>query len=196
MVRQAHHERIITQETLITSAMCHLPYNKIMAVKKDAVSKNLALTPSVEEGPYYTYGSPERTNITQAGTPGQKLVVEGRVLDKKGQPIAHAWLDFWQADGKGQYDNDGFNLRGHQFADKEGRYHLETVRPFVYAGRTAHIHAKVRANESSPILTVQLYFPGEKRNATDPLFEKLAVMDVADTAEGQKATFDFVVEMG
>jgi hypothetical protein len=41
---------------------------------------------------------------------------------------------------------------------------------------------------------VQLYFRGDNKNATDSLFEKRTVMDVKDTAEGQRATFDFVVE--
>ncbi len=129
------------------------------AVRKTA-SKFLALTPSVEEGPYYKGGSPERNNIVEKGTPGQKLIVEGQVLDTQGKAIAHAWLDFWQADGKGFYDNRGYNLRGHQFANKAGRYRLETVRPFMYAGRTPHIHVKVRANEKSPMLTTQLFLPG------------------------------------
>ncbi len=116
------------------------------------------------------------------------------MLDTHGQPIAHVWLDFWQADDNGRYDNQGYNLRGHQYTDKDGRYRLETVRPREYSFRSPHIHAKVKANEKAPVLTVQLYFPDEKRNATDPLFEKRAVMDVKDTSEGQKATFDFVME--
>jgi protocatechuate 3,4-dioxygenase beta subunit len=154
----------------------------------------LPLTPPVEEGPYYTPGSPERTKIADKGTPGTKLVVEGRVLDTHGRPIPHAWLDFWQANGKGRYDNQGYSLRGHQYTDKEGRYRLETVRPTEYSFRSPHIHAKVRANEKAPVLTIQLYFPDEKRNATDPIFEKGTVMDVKDTPDGQKATFNFVVE--
>jgi protocatechuate 3,4-dioxygenase beta subunit len=156
--------------------------------------RKLPLTPPVDEGPYYTPGSPERRAIAGKGTAGTKLVVEGRVMDKDGRPIAHAWLDFWQADGSGQYDNKGYNLRGHQYADKDGKYRLETVRPMDYMMRAPHVHAKVRAKESSPILTVQLYFPGEKKNTTDSFFEKRTLMDVKDTTEGQKATFDFVVE--
>ncbi len=163
---------------------------------KTQSERKLPLTPPVDEGPYYTPGSPERTSIAEKGTPGIKLVVEGKVLDRNGRPIAQAWLDFWQADGEGTYDNQGFNLRGHQHADKNGRYHLETVRPMDYMMRAPHIHAKVRAKETAPVLTVQLFFPGEKKNATDPLFEKRTVMDVKDTPDGQKATFDFVVERG
>ncbi len=157
-------------------------------------SKKLNVTASVEEGPYYKPGSPERTNIVESGTVGTRLVVEGRVLDRSGNPVAHAWLDFWHADGIGQYDNAGFNLRGHQYTDKNGRYHLETIRPLEYLFRAAHVHAKVRANENSPVLTTQLFFPGDERNKTDPIFESLTVMDVVDTAEGQKANFDFVID--
>jgi len=166
-----------------------------MSAKKNTIEGRLELTPAVEEGPYYTPGSPERKTIAEKGTPGTKLVVEGRVLDSNGRPIPHAWVDFWHADGHGRYDNEGYNLRGHQYTDKDGRYHLETVRPLEYLFRAAHIHAKVRAKENSPVLTIQLFFPGEKKNTTDPIFEKLTVMDVKDTPDGQKATFDFVVEI-
>jgi protocatechuate 3,4-dioxygenase beta subunit len=162
---------------------------------KPKIKRELRLTPAVEEGPYYKTGSPERTKIAGKGTPGSKMVVEGRVLDQNGQPVPHAWVDFWQANGRGRYDNKDYNLRGHQYTDKEGRYRLETVRPIEYAFRTPHIHAKVRATEKSPVLTIQLYFPGEKRNASDPLFEKGTVMGIKDTPEGQRATFNFVVKV-
>ncbi len=162
---------------------------------RKTTERKLPLTPSVEEGPYYTPGSPERNAIAGKGTYGIKLVVEGRVLDKNGNPIPHAWIDFWQADGRGRYDNEGYNLRSHQYTDKNGRYHLETVKPLGYTMRAPHVHAKVRANEKSPLLTVQLFFPDEKKNPADPIFEKRTVMDVKDTREGQKATFDFVVEV-
>ncbi|OGO43683.1 MAG: hypothetical protein A2137_08120 [Chloroflexi bacterium RBG_16_58_8] len=70
------------------------------------------------------------------------------------------------------------------------------MRPLEYLFRSPHIHVKVRASEGSPTLTSQLFFPGEERNTTDPIFEKLTVMDVRDVPGGQKATFDFVVETG
>jgi protocatechuate 3,4-dioxygenase beta subunit len=164
-----------------------------MSNKKNTGTK-LPLTAAVEEGPYYKSGSPERRSIVEPGTAGSSLILEGRVLDTSGKPIPHAWLDFWHADGRGVYDNAGFNMRGHQYADKDGRYHLETVRPYEYMFRAAHVHVKVRAAANTPILTSQLFFPGEAKNATDPLFEKLTVVDVKDIGGGQKATFDFVVE--
>jgi protocatechuate 3,4-dioxygenase beta subunit len=150
-------------------------------------------TPSLEEGPFYKTGSPERTSIAERGTVGSKLVVEGYVFDRNCQPIAKAWLDFWQADGSGAYDNAGYNLRGHQYTDENGHYHLETVRPVEYGPRTAHIHAEVRANDDSPVLTVQLFLPGEKRNQTDPIFDGSLIMNIVDAGGGEKATFNFVL---
>lgn len=167
-----------------------------MPAKKKVTERKLDLTSSVEEGPYYKRDSPERTAIAAPDTPGRKLIVEGRVLDRQGRPIARAWLDFWHANGNGVYDNAGYNLRGHQYTDKNGCYHLETVRPKGYLFRAPHIHAKVRANDNSPVLTTQLFFPGEKKNGTDSIFEKSTVMDVQDRPDGQKATFDFVVNIG
>jgi protocatechuate 3,4-dioxygenase beta subunit len=159
------------------------------------ISKHkLDLTPAVEEGPYYTPGSPERDSIVEKGTPGSKLILEGRVLDIQGNPIPHAWLDFWHANGHGEYDNKGYNLRGHQYSDKNGRYKLETVRPYEYLMRAAHIHVKVRANDKAPILTTQLFFPDEKKNATDYLFEKGTVVKIEGNKDKQVARFDFVVE--
>jgi protocatechuate 3,4-dioxygenase beta subunit len=157
--------------------------------------KNLIeLTAPVEEGPYYKTGSPERYSIAAPGTSGSKLVLEGRVIDIKGQPIPGAWLDFWHADGNGIYDNDGFNLRGHQYSDENGYYRLETIQPKDYEIRAAHVHAKVRANENSPVLTTQLFFPGEPKNRTDPIFQEKTLMNVAEMQDGHHATFDFVVE--
>ena len=165
-----------------------------MLARKDITEGKLELTPYVEEGPYYKPGSPERIAIARKGTPGTKLIVQGRVLDKDGNPISRAWIDFWHADGKGNYDNDGFNLRGHQYTDENGRYRLETVRPHEYLFRAAHVHAKVRANENSPVLTVQLFFPDERKNTTDPIFNLETVMNVAEMRDSQHARFDFVVE--
>lgn len=155
---------------------------------------NGRLTPSLAEGPFYKPGSPERNSIAEPGTAGRRLVVEGYVFDRNCRPIKNAWLDFWQADGRGAYDNTGYNLRGHQHTDKNGRYHLETVRPVEYGSRTAHIHAKVRANSKSPVLTVQLFFPGERRNQGDSIFDSSLVMNVIDAGGGEKAAYNFVLD--
>jgi protocatechuate 3,4-dioxygenase beta subunit len=151
-------------------------------------------TPSQTEGPYYKPGSPERTSLREPGLPGTPLTITGYVFSTTCQPVAHAWLDFWQADSNGNYDNTGFKLRGHQFTDQQGRYHLETVVPGEYPGRTRHIHVKVQA-PGQPVLTTQLYFPGESRNTSDSIFSPELLMQVQSTSDGQTATFNFVLAL-
>ncbi|NUQ84923.1 MAG: intradiol ring-cleavage dioxygenase [Anaerolineales bacterium] len=117
------------------------------------------LTPSQTEGPYYTPDTPERNSLLEEGMPGESLLLIGYVLDQNCNPIPRAWLDFWQADSTGEYDNAGYTLRGHQFTDEQGRYFLETVMPGLYSSRPIrHIHVKVQP-PGGQILTSQLYFP-------------------------------------
>ena len=64
--------------------------------------------------------------------------------------------------------------------------------PGVYSGRTRHFHVKVRAS-GAPLLTTQLYFPGEPANARDPIYRPELVMDLRDDPQGKQAKFTFVV---
>ena len=143
------------------------------------------------EGPYFTSNSPERTSIVQ-GAQGTTLTITGRVLSTACQPVARAKLDFWQADAAGAYDNSGYRLRGHQYTDDNGRFVLETIVPGLYPGRTRHIHVKAQAPNRS-VLTTQLYFPGEPRNASDGIYSSRLEMAVQDVSGGRAATFDFVL---
>ena len=134
-----------------------------------------------------------RASLLEPGMAGTRMVVEGTVLDTDCKPIPRALLDFWQADAQGDYDNSGFRLRGHQLTDDAGRYRLETIVPAVYPGRTRHFHVNVQA-PGRPVLTTQLYFPGEPINQRDGLFDRDLVMKVRDTAGGKIGQFVFVLD--
>ena len=151
-------------------------------------------TPPTTEGPYYTADTPERTSLIEPGVIGTKLLLTGYVLSTDCTPIPGAWLDFWQADGNGQYDNTGYRLRGHQFTGEDGRYYLETVLPGLYPGRTRHIHVKVQA-PNQPVLTTQLYFPGEASNQSDSFFFPELMVTLQETGEGVMAMFNFVLDI-
>lgn len=148
-------------------------------------------SPAMTEGPYFKAGSPERTSLLEASTPGETLLLSGYVLSSTCEPIAGAKLDFWQTDGNGIYDNSGYGLRGHQFTDPAGRYELTTVVPGIYPGRTAHIHVKVEAPDGQA-LTTQLFFPGAA-NETDRIFDARLVIDLQPATEGWIGHFDFVL---
>src|SRR2546426_2550793 len=146
------------------------------------------------EGPYFKPESPRRASLLEPGISGVKIVVAGVVLSTNCQPVPRALIDVWHADGSGAYDHAGYRLRGHQFADDQGRYRLETIVPGVYPGRTRHFHVKVQA-PNGPVLTTQLYFPGEAGNQRDPIFSRDLVMQVRDAADGRTGTFDFVLDL-
>jgi protocatechuate 3,4-dioxygenase beta subunit len=111
------------------------------------------------------------------------------------EPIAGARLDFWQADGAGEYDNAGYRLRGHQSTDVDGAYRLETVIPGIYPGRTPHIHVKIFAPDGRELLTTQLYFTSVSEQLPDALFDAaLLARDQAPEPDGRRhVSFDFVV---
>jgi protocatechuate 3,4-dioxygenase beta subunit len=151
-------------------------------------------TPRQTEGPYFKPASPSRTSLLERGMAGTTIVISGLVMSTDCKPVARALIDVWQADDRGEYDNVGFTLRGHQFTDEGGRYRFETVVPGVYPGRTRHIHVKVQA-PGRPVLTTQLYFPGEPQNQRDGLFNQALVLPVRESSDGKVATFDFILRM-
>jgi protocatechuate 3,4-dioxygenase beta subunit len=149
-------------------------------------------TEAQTEGPFYTPRTPRRSNLVTAGVRGVPLLLTGDVVDTRCRPVRGALLDFWQADGEGEYDNRGYTLRGHQFADTRGRFALRTIVPGLYPGRTRHIHVKVQRPHGR-ILTTQLYFPGEPRNRTDGIFDASLLMDLRRAGSGRRARFRFVL---
>jgi protocatechuate 3,4-dioxygenase beta subunit len=155
---------------------------------------SVKVTPSQTEGPYYKPDTPERASLVEPGMSGTKLIVTGVVLTTDCKPIAGAWLDFWQANDEGVYDNAGYTLRGHQATDENGRYTLDTILPGLYPGRTRHIHVKVQA-PNHPVLTTQLYFPDEPSNNSDSIFDPALIVNLQDTANGKVATFNFVLDV-
>jgi protocatechuate 3,4-dioxygenase beta subunit len=153
-------------------------------------------TPTLAQtaGPFFKPSSPQHPSLLEPGMRGARIVVTGAVLSTRCQPVSGALLDFWQADDRGQYDNAGFRLRGHQFADDQGRYRLETVVPGLYTGRTRHIHVRVQAPHR-PVLTTQLYFPDEPGNRSDFIFRPELVMALRDEAGAKAGAFNFVLDV-
>jgi protocatechuate 3,4-dioxygenase beta subunit len=190
--RQRAHRRTFLRATIalplthVTSAMSQpLPLTP-------ACGEQPKLTPSQTPGPFYTPDSPKRNSLVEPGSKVERLTVTGVVLSPQCKPVANALLDFWHCDETGEYDNKGFRYRGHLFTDAQGRYSLVTIVPGEYPGRTRHIHVKVQA-PGSRILTTQLYFPNEPRNASDGIYRRELTMQVADRGQKREARFDFIV---
>jgi len=145
------------------------------------------------EGPYYKANPPQNATLRTSGVAGTPLTLTGYVVSTSCQPIAGAKLDFWQADGNGNYDNSGYTLRGWQLTDANGAYRLGTVIPGLYPGRTEHIHFKVTVNGKT--YTSQLFFPGVSQNEGDSIYSSRMLVTLNTSTSPATATFTFVVNV-
>src|SRR5688572_17272012 len=102
-------------------------------------------TPPQTQGPFFTPNSPERSDFREPGVEGTPIVLTGYVLTVSCRPLPGALVELWHADDAGEYDNEGYRLRGHQFTGADGSYRFETIVPGVYPGRTRHFHVKYQA---------------------------------------------------
>ena len=97
-------------------------------------------TPHTVLGPFYVDDSPELQaggNMAE-GVEGEPCYISGQVRNLKGEPIANATLDMWQADDEGVYEvqlseKSGPYLRGIYHSGPDGRYLVKTIAPLGYA---------------------------------------------------------------
>ncbi|VXC30658.1 Catechol 1,2-dioxygenase [Pseudomonas sp. 8AS] len=172
-------------------------------------------------GPYYRFGAPFLATLAGAGEPGERLVIDGRVLSADCRtPLPNALVEVWQANSQGLYDTQTpgnftergqFHLRGMLYTDEQGRYRLETVMPGRYpvppnlpeleryAGitRPAHIHFRVMESLHVPV-TLQLYFAGDPYIPKDPWAQAHPdnVIELKSEAVGRSGVFDIVLARG
>jgi protocatechuate 3,4-dioxygenase beta subunit len=145
-------------------------------------------------GPFYKEDAPFKQRLGE-GIEGERLVITGKVMDMRCQPLKGAILDIWQANSTGEYDNKGFTLRGKVKTNNDGVYLIDTIIPKEYGQgditRPGHIHLKVGV-PNQPTLTTQLYFEGDPY-LTD-LEDKSLILKITDSNGTKKAKFDFVIE--
>jgi protocatechuate 3,4-dioxygenase beta subunit len=150
-------------------------------------------TPSQTLGPFYPRNAGERPRQTDADllafdgdrllSRGVPLYLTGRILDRRGSPIAQAEVEIWQCDANAVYHHPAggaeserdphFQGYGRALSEADGRFHFRTIRPVPYPGRTPHIHVRI-APRSGGVLATQLYLPDEPGNPRDFLFRQLS----------------------
>jgi len=146
-------------------------------------------------GPVYPYGKIEAADndLTRqhAGEPlGERIIVQGRVLDEDGRPIPHTLVEVWQANAAGRYAHrvdahpapldPNFSGAGRTLTDEHGRYRFVTIKPGAYpwrnhdnAWRPAHIHFSLFGNCFLSRLVTQMYFPGDPLMPYDPVLNSI-----------------------
>jgi protocatechuate 3,4-dioxygenase alpha subunit len=147
----------------------------------------LGQTPSQTVGPYFTlrlYRKGEEILVPE-GHPGERIVIEGKVLDGDRKHIEDALLEIWQANAAGRYRHpddtrdlpldDGFTGFGRTVSDFEtGEYRFETVKPGPVPDaegvfQAPHISLMVQGRGMlNPVFT-RIYFSDEEEANKDDL---------------------------
>ena len=140
-------------------------------------------------GPAYPYGhlSALDSDLTKqhGGDPiGQRITLQGRVLDEDGRPVPDTLVEIWQANAAGRYthyrDNNrapldpNFSGAGRALTDSDGRWRFVTIMPGAYpwpnhhnAWRPRHVHFSLFGPNFLTRLITQMYFPGDPLHALD-----------------------------
>ena len=189
-------EQAPTQTALLPTQTAPTPTETSTDTPESApITCDGVLTPAQQEGPYFSPGSPQRDSLIDAGMPGVPVLIFGRVFDQDCSPIPGAKLDFWLADVNGEYDNNGYTLRGHVLTNEDGYYQIESIEPTSYTGRPPHIHVKVYSSSGEELLTTQMYFAGSQDSAEVRSNPELFVTYLEPDEDGRlQVLFNFVVQ--
>jgi protocatechuate 3,4-dioxygenase alpha subunit len=141
-------------------------------------------TPSQTVGPFFRPALIEdgAENLVRELTRGERITIEGRIIDGDGAPVLDAMLEIWQANAEGRYDHpeDGqeklldlaFHGYGRAATDAHGAFRFHTIKPGPVPGvgevlQAPHINVSIFARGLLKRLVTRIYFPDEPLNATD-----------------------------
>jgi hydroxyquinol 1,2-dioxygenase len=161
----------------------------------DAINHHTAAqaTETTVLGPFFVKSASEHacgTDIS-GGTSGDPMLVTGRVVDLRGQPIAGAAIDVWHSDDDGYYDvqrpGDTLAMRGKFRSGEDGRFWFWSIKPAAYPvphdgpvgqmleaqgrhpWRPAHVHFMISA-PGCELLVTHVFVAGDKYLDSDVVF--------------------------
>ena len=122
---------------------------------------------------------------------GQKIIIKGKVISRRGNPLKGPIIEIWQANAAGKYrdKNDTHNAAidpnflgyGVTKTNSNGDYKFKTILPGAYpwgnhknAWRPKHIHFSIINENISNRLCTQMYFPNDFLLNYDPIFNSIA----------------------
>jgi protocatechuate 3,4-dioxygenase alpha subunit len=147
-------------------------------------------TTSQTVGPYFSIGLIEggENLLVRERTSGQRILIQGKVLDGDELPISDAMVEIWQADAQGIYNHPvdprqeqadpHFHGFGRCASSDEGDYWFKTVKPGPVPGddngdQAPHVNVRVFARGMLIHATTRLYFSDESANQEDPLLNSV-----------------------
>jgi protocatechuate 3,4-dioxygenase, alpha subunit len=180
-------------------------------------------TPSQTVGPFFAYAlTPEQYGyefasiadgkLVDSSTPGQRIRIQGRVFDGKGEVVPDAMIEIWQADEQGRYahpadprgSNVGFKGFGRMGTgtDAQSRFIFDTIKPGSVDGVQApHINVVVFMRGLPAHAFTRIYFSDEDAaNARDPVLatvpaERRRTLIATRDSSADGAVYRFAIRM-
>ncbi|MEM5585882.1 protocatechuate 3,4-dioxygenase subunit alpha [Roseibium sp. AS2] len=155
-------------------------------------------------------------DIAGPNAKGERIRVEGIVMDGMGSPIKDVMLEIWQANADGHYAHpegggaveDGFRGWGRVITDFEtGEWGFDTVKPGACPGRSGtvqapHLNLWIVARGINIGLNTRLYFEDEiEANAKDPVLNLIewerrrATLVASKTTRDGQAVYRFDINL-
>jgi len=174
-------------------------------------------TPSQTIGPFFRPSLIDEAgaNLVRKETRGDRVSIEGRVIDGDGAPVTDAMLEIWQANAEGKYDHPdddqeklidpAFHGYGRTCTDARGAFSFHTIKPGPVLGidgklQAPHINVSIFARGLLKRLVTRIYFPDETLNATDAVLnsapgQRRSTMIAAWTDATHRAVrFDIILQ--
>ena len=168
---------------------------------------SLQATTSQTVGPFFNLGLRwlNCESLAGDGVSGERVTIQGRVIDGDGVGVPDAIVEVWQANAHGKYAHPedkqdkpldaGFRGYGRIPTDKHGAFRFATIKPGPVPGpggreQAPHLMISVFMRGLLKRLTTRMYFPGEARNAADPILNlvepaRRSTLVATDAAGGQ-----------
>jgi protocatechuate 3,4-dioxygenase alpha subunit len=145
----------------------------------------LQATTSQTVGPFFQIGMLwlRQNSVAADSATGERVTIQGRVLDGDRMPVPDAILEIWQANSYGKYAHPedaqekpleaGFAGFGRVLVDETGAFEFVTIKPGPVAGpegkeQAPHLLISIFMRGLLKRLVTRMYFP-DIRNGSDPI---------------------------
>ncbi len=149
---------------------------------------SLYATGSQTVGPYLHIGLDwlVTRNIAGARARGERIAIQGRLLDGDGVGVSDGMIEIWQANSHGKYAHPedkqkkplerGFRGFGRVPTDAKGAFRFTTIKPGGVPGpggkpQAPHLVVSVFMRGLLKHLATRIYFPDEPDNERDPILK-------------------------
>ena len=157
-------------------------------------------------GPYLRIGLEWMVieDLAPPGVAGDRVRLEGRVVDADGKPVNDAAVEIWQANSQGKYASPedtqaqpvekAFRGYGRSLTDDAGAFRFRTIKPGRVPGpegklQAPHLTVTIFMRGLLKQLQTRIYFPDDPANADDPVLnlvpaERRATLVAKKRADG------------